>query len=274
MLRSLGWLVWWLIANTGIAIAAAPSDQGMRPPGIGIVIMHGKGGAPTRHVAGLADFLTEKAYLVTNLEMPWSGRRDYDVNVATAEAELQGALDQLRAKGATRMFVAGHSQGGMFALYFAGRHPTSLDGLIAMAPGGYADGPLTREKLADSVAQARQLIAEGKGEEKARLLDFEGARGTYPIIVKPAIYFGWFDPDGAMTLATAIKKMTPQVPVLFIVPTRDHPGLLKAKQTIFDALPPNPHSMLYEPSADHLGAPSASREEIERWTREIAGNQQ
>lgn len=238
-------------------------------PAIGVVVMHGKGGMPTRFVNDLAATLADNGYLVANLEMPWSGRRDYDVDIAAGEAQVQTALQGLRDKGAQKLFVAGHSQGGMFALYFAGRN--KIDGVIAMAPGGYADGQLTREKLGDSVAKAKQLIAEGKGAEKTRLLDFEGARGTYPIVVAPAIYLDWFDPAGAMTIETSIKKMSPDVPVLFIVPTNDHPGLLKAKQMLFDALPRHPSTKLYEPGADHLGAPSASRDEIMRWTRQIAG---
>lgn len=235
---------------------------------IGVVVMHGKGGMPTRHVAELEATLTNNGFLVANIEMPWSGRRDYDVTIATGEAEVQTALQNLRDKGAKKLFLAGHSQGGMFALYFAGRN--KVDGVIAMAPGGYVDGPLTREKLGDSVAKAKQLIAEGKGTDKERFLDFEGAKGTYPIFVKPPIYLEWFDPAGAMTIETSIKKMSPDIPVLFIVPTNDHPGLLKAKQMLFDALPKNPNTKLYEPSADHLGAPSASRDEIMRWVKQIS----
>ena len=261
-----------IFAVVGTLRVAVAGGESAASTTIGVAIMHGKGGLPTRHVAELETFLAERHFFVANLEMPWSGRRDYDVDVAAAEAELSAALETLRAKGAKKLFVAGHSQGGMFALYFAGRN--SVDGAIAIAPGGYADRPLTRQKLAESVETARQLVVAGKTSEKARLLDFEGAKGTYPIIVKPDIYLTWFDPDGAMTIATAIKKMSAQTPVLFVVPTNDHPGLLKAKQSLFDTLPKHPRTRLYEPNADHLGAPSASREEITRWIQEIASGTQ
>jgi hypothetical protein len=39
---------------------------------------------------------------------------------------------------------------------------------------------------------------------------------------------------------------------------------------MFDALPPHPLTRLYEPESTHLGAPSASLDEILRWTREAA----
>ena len=83
--------------------------------------MHGKGGRPTGYVANLAQTLEGKGYLVANLEMPWSGRRNYDVTVERGEQEVEAAVAGLRAKGAKKVFVSGHSQGGAFALHMAGR---------------------------------------------------------------------------------------------------------------------------------------------------------
>lgn len=236
-------------------------------PKIGIVVMHGKGGSPAKHVSDIASSLERNGYLVANLEMPWSGRRDYDVSVSAAEKEVESALAALREKGAQKLFVSGHSQGGLFALYLGGR--LQIDGVIAIAPGGNVGNAAFRERLGESVENARKLVAEGKGSEKARLLDFEGAKGTYPINTAPAVYLSWFDPDGAMNQTMAVRAITPQIPVLFIAPTNDYPGLLKVKQQMFDALPGNPLNRLYEPDSNHLGAPSASQEEIVRWIAEV-----
>ena len=235
---------------------------------IGVVLMHGKGGSPSKHVAELAESLKQRGFLIANVEMPWSGRRDYDVDVAAAEKEVESALNSLREKGGQKLFVAGHSQGGLFALYFGSRHP--VDGVIAIAPGGNVGSPVFREKLGDAVALARKLIAEGKGDEKTRLSDYEGSRGITPVITTPAVYLSWFDPDGAMNEAAAARSMNPAVPVLFIVPTGDYPGNLRAKQQVFDALPKNQHSKLYEPSSSHLNAASASISEIIEWTTTVA----
>ena len=253
-----------------LAIVAAIIVQPVaaQSPGIGIVVMHGKGGAPTKHVAELAASLEDKGYLVANLDMPWSGQRDYDADVAAAERQVAAALATLRTKGATKLFVAGHSQGGLFALYFGGKHP--VDGIVAIAPGASVGSPIFREKLGAAVAQARKLVGEGKGDEKARFLDFESSRGTYPVVATAANYLAWFDPDGAMNQVLAMKNMNPQVPVLYIAPTGDYPGLQKIKQSMFAALPRHPLTRLYEPDASHLGAPSASVDEILRWTREAA----
>ncbi len=256
-----------IVAITGILlplVAAAETSEVK----IGIALMHGKGGSPTKHVSDLACALEENGFLVENLEMPWSGRRGYDVNVSIAEREVEAALIVLRNKGAQKLFVAGHSQGGVFALYFGGKH--TADGIIAIAPGGNVAGDHFREKLGPSVETARKLVAEGKAEVKTNFRDFQGGKDTYPISTTPATYLSWFDPEGAMNQLEAVRSMNPAIPVLFIVPTDDYPRLLKVKQTMFDSLPKNPRTRLYEPNSDHLGAPSASIDEIIRWTGAVA----
>jgi pimeloyl-ACP methyl ester carboxylesterase len=183
---------------------------------------------------------------------------------------VASALEALRAQGAARLFVAGHSQGGLFALYFGARHP--VDGIIAIAPGGNVASPTYREKLGGSVSRARGLIAAGKGDERTRFVDFEGSRGTYAIVCTPANYLSWFDPDGAMNESMAVRNMDPKVPVLFIAPQGDYPPLRDIKQTMFAALPRHPLTRLYEPDPSHLGAPAASIEEIARWTAQVSAS--
>lgn len=229
--------------------------------------MHGKGGSPGGYVEPLAAELERKGFLVANIEMPWSRHRSYDATVADAVTQVSSALEKLRSSGAAQLFVAGHSQGGLFALYVGGQ--VRVDGIVAIAPGGNAASPANREKLGASVAQARKLIAEGRGANETRFLDFEGSRGTYPIVCTPEHYLSWFDPDGAMNETSAVRNMNPAVPVLFIAPTGDYPALQRSKQLFFGALPPNPLTKLYEPLSSHLDAPAASAAEVERWLTEV-----
>jgi pimeloyl-ACP methyl ester carboxylesterase len=247
-----------------------PSSAHAQPGTIGIVIMHGKGASPTGLVANLAQTLEGRGYLVTSLEMPWSGKRNYDVPVARGEEEVEAALAGLRGKGAIKVFVAGHSQGGMFALHLAGK--LIVDGVICIAPGGNADHYFFREKVREGLARARQLVAEGKGGEPAPLDDFEGARGTYQVVAVPAAYVTWFDPEGAMNMERAARTARPAAPVLWIVPRRELPGLRKTNIPMFQSLPANPLTRLYEPDSDHRGAPAASADEIARWITEVAGS--
>ena len=262
-------LVILIFAITGItqSLTAFAETSAVK---IGIVLMHGKGGSPTKHVLELASALEKNGILVANLEMPWSGRRNYDVTVSAAEQEVDSALTYLRGRGAQKLFVAGHSLGGLFALYFGGRHV--VDGIIAIAPGGNVGDAHFREKLGASFETARKLIAEGKGEENVSLNDYEGSKGTYTINTTPAAYISWFDPDGAMNETLSTKNMNPGIPVLFIAPTNDYPASIRAKHIMFDFLPKNKFSILYEPDSSHLEAPSASIVEIILWVAAIAGD--
>ena len=239
-------------------------------PAIGIVVMHGKGGSPTaRHMSPFVAGLESKGLLVANLEMPWSGRRDYNADVATAEAEVTAAINELRSKGAKKVFVAGHSQGGVFASHYASKYP--VDGAILIAPGGNVANTTFQQQLGSAVDQARKMVAEGKGGERGTFMDYEGSKGTSPVHTTAAIYMTWFDPEGAMNQEKSTKAIPPSVPVLYVGPTNDYPALQRVKQSMFALLPANPQSKLYEPSGDHLGAPRASVDEIIRWTTEIAG---
>jgi pimeloyl-ACP methyl ester carboxylesterase len=256
-----------LAAFLALAFAQAAVAQALS--GIGVVVMHGKSGSPSRHVAPLAASLADKGAVVANLEMPWSGNRQYDVDVAAAEKEVASALDVLRGKGAKKVFVAGHSQGGLFALHAGGRLP--VDGVIAIAPGGNVAGRVFVEKLGTYLSEARRLAESGKGQEKTRLFDYEGSHGLFPVVAVPAAYVTWFDPEGAMNQARAARAVRPDVPVLYVAPKRDYPALMRLKQPTFDALPRHALTRLFEPDSGHLDAPATAADEIARWIADVAG---
>lgn len=234
---------------------------------IGIVVMHGKGGSPGRFVNGLAEALERDGFLVANLEMPWSGRRGYDVELDAAVGEVSRALDALRARGAKRVFVSGHSQGGLFALLYGGRQP--VDGVVAIVPGGAVDNRVYLDSIGSHVATARRMLAEGRGGEKAGFADYEGSRGTSPVTTTAASYLSWFDPNGAHTNRVFGGVMA-GVPVLFVAATRDYPGLLRVQDASFRAIPAHPLKRMAQVDADHLNAPAAAAPEMARWVREVA----
>ncbi len=236
-------------------------------PAAGIVVMHGKGGRPERHVNLLAEALESKGWLVANIEMPWSGRREYDVDVAAAEKEVTAALDGLRAKGAKKVFIAGHSQGGVFALHYASRHP--LAGVIPIAPGGSVDSPVYAQNVGSAVALAKRMVAEGKGSERGTFKDYEGSRGTNDVHTTAAVYLTWFDPNGAMNQGKSSRAIPAAVPVLYVAPRNDYPGLIRIKSSMFSALPSNSQTRIADIDSDHLNAPRNSVDEIARWIGEV-----
>lgn len=252
------------IVHGSVLPAAAQTPE---KTGIGIVVMHGKGGSPDRLVNTLATGLEQKSYRVASLEMPWSGKRHYDKDVSAAEQEVTAALAELRSKGAKKLFVAGHSQGAVFALHYASKHP--LDGLIIIAPGGNVATAFYRQQVGASVSRARSLIASGKGNEQGEFDEFEGGK-AWTVRTTAATYFSWFDPDGAMNQEKSSRALPKLLPVLHVAPMSDYPALLRAKQEMFGALPNHPLTRLYEPNADHRSAPHAAIDEIARWTAEVA----
>ncbi len=124
----------WIALSMAVTFSAGAQTA---PVKMGVVVMHGKGGSPNGYVKSLAEALQAKGYLVANLEMPWSGKRNYDKNVASAEDEVTTALNALPGEGAAKLFVAGHSQGGVFALEYGSKY--SVDGLSPMVSGDGMD---------------------------------------------------------------------------------------------------------------------------------------
>lgn len=49
------------------------------------------------------------------------------------------------------------------------------------------------------------MVSEGRGGDKADFAEFEGAKGSIPLITTAAIYLDWFDPNGAHTTRTEIE---------------------------------------------------------------------
>lgn len=255
-----------------LALAASflplPVQAQIQAAEIGVVAMHGKGGNPGKFVDKLARELEQAGFQVANLDMPWSGSRHYDVDMKGAVSEISAALDAMRAKGAKKLFVAGHSQGGLFALYYGGRQPA--DGLIAIAPGGSHGAPDFQKALGGHVSLAKSMIEEGKGEEKASFADYEGSKGSYAISTTARIYYDWFNPDGPHNMWSVVKNVKGGIPVLYVAPTRDYPSLKNQKQSNFSALPGHALTRLHEPDSDHLNAPAAATPEIIRWINEVA----
>lgn len=266
MTKKFRFLLVAFIALTNIMLSpilqASPSTSE-----IGVVVMHGKGGRPGKYVDELASAFERAGFLVANLEMPWSGQRKYDVAMSGGVDEITQAIEGMRAKGARRIFVAGHSQGGLFAVHYAGQQ--RVDGVIAIAPGGQVDAPVFVTNLSSHVAKAKQMISEGRGNEKTDFADYESSRGTNTITTTAAIYLDWFDPNGAHTSHT-FKRVMDGTPVLYVAPTRDYPGLQRNKHQNFGALPRHQDTRMFEPSSDHLNAPAASADESIMWIRKIS----
>jgi pimeloyl-ACP methyl ester carboxylesterase len=166
---------------------------------------------------------------------------------------VSASIKALRQSGASRIFLAGHSQGAVFAIHYATKHP--LDGLVLIAAGGSVATPFYRKQIGASVDRARQLVAEGKGKVPGEFEEFEGGKGHWNVRTTAETYLSWFDAGGAMNLMKSAAALPKNLPVLQVTPTGDYPALLRAKQELFDALPAHPLKRLHEPVSNHRNAP-------------------
>lgn len=177
--------------------------------GLGIVYLHGKGGWPGGFNGGILSSLQDEGALIAKPEMPWSFHRRYAATYDQAMAEIDAAIAELKAKGARRIVIIGHSLGANAAIGYAARHsdladPADLAGVVALAPGHLPEVGRLRSFVADALVRAKSLIAAGKGNVPQTFPDM--AQGI-PLVATatPIVYLSMFDPDGP----AVISKMPP-----------------------------------------------------------------
>jgi len=134
-----------------------------------------------------------------------------------------------------------------------------------MAPGHRPD--LHAAKTAGVLAQARDLIAAGKPHETVEIFDFnQGQKSTR--VVESEIAISWFDPQGLAVMQNAAPKLSPDIPVLFIIGEKDnlHP---KGKSLIYDKLPENPKSAYTVVPGGHKQTPIKGYPDIKEWLNRL-----
>lgn len=226
---------------------------------VGIVLMHGKwAGPPAPPIQSLATALRAKGFNVITPVMPWGQKRMYNVDYPTALSEIESAVGVLRQKGAKRIIVAGQSFGANASIAYAasGRE---VDGVMAIAPGHAPD----LQKFGDSVAKARQMIAEGKAEEIASFVDNnQGKDRTIRTTAK--IYLSFFDPNGLGVMPKSAAAIPKPVPFLWVVGTDDL-MYRKGKDYVFNKVPKHPRNTYLVVNADHSTTPVVAASQIIEW---------
>jgi esterase/lipase len=226
---------------------------------IGVVLMHGKTGAPASVIDGLADALRSAGYIVETPEMCWSRRRIYDRPFLDCLGEVDTAAAGLKSRGAGRIVIAGMSQGGDAALVYGARH-TDLAGIIALAPAAAPEAQVHVPEIAQSVAQAQAMVAGGRGNETAGFFDRNSGR-VFPVYTTAAIYLSYMDPQGPANMAAAVRQL--HAPLLWVAGTAD-PSQTRAAAE-FSQAPSYPQNRFVSVASDHLGTPNAAREAVLSW---------
>jgi pimeloyl-ACP methyl ester carboxylesterase len=252
-----------LAVVAGLSFAATAQTANLH--GVGVVYLHGKGAWPGAADGGILSTLAEEGALVATPEMPWSFKRKYGATYEQAMAEVDAAAAGLKAKGATRIVVMGHSLGANAAIGYAARHP-DLAAVVALAPGHLPEAEGLRSHTQEAIAEAKQLVAAGQGDVPRRFPDM--AQGIpLTATATPLVYLSMFDPDGPAVIPKNAEAMGP-VPLLWVVGTLD-PIARRGPDYAFKFGAKNPKSRYIEVFAGHLMTPLAARSQVVEWINSL-----
>jgi pimeloyl-ACP methyl ester carboxylesterase len=252
-----------LFAALAAMTATGPAIAQQSLSGFGIVLIHGKGGTPTTGIEGLHEALKREGALVEAPEMPWSARRIYDATYDQAMTEIDTAVERLKKAGAQRIVVIGHSLGANAAIGYGARRK-GLDGVVALAPGHLPEAWALRARTSGSIANARKMIAAGKGDVRMSFPDL--AQGIpFQVRATPEVYLSMFDPDGPAVMPKNAAAMG-DVPLLWIVGVAD-PMVLHGKDYVYGRGVRHPKSKYLVTASMHLSTPYQSRGQIVSWLK-------
>ncbi|MFO7681383.1 MAG: alpha/beta fold hydrolase [Chloroflexota bacterium] len=204
-----------------ISIPGYSADVGVHeargtPLNVVVISLHGKerGRTHSGNVA-YANALAKNGYTVYTPQMPWS---DYSAPVQTAFHLLDALITKVAADG-RKVFIAGHSQGAPYALFYTTRTDTlpQVAGTILLAPGHLIHrSERIREATASSVKKAREMVEAGKGHDTHWFNDFNagGGVGAKKIRSTAQTYLTYFDPEASLNFLEEIKRAT--LPLLWI----------------------------------------------------------
>ncbi len=247
-----------------LALLALSLGRARADSDIGIVLLHGKHGASyDRPIAPLLYALRNAGYPVSSPTMCWARTRIYDAAFPDCLREIDAAITALRGMGAHRFIVAGESLGGNAALAYGAQHP-ELAGIIALAPAAVPDQLVQIPAIARSLAQARQMVAAGQGNQRAGFADSNLGQ-TFTVNTTAAIYVSFFDPDGPAEFPKLLASVRP--PVIWVAGSRDH--FQHNAATLFAELPANPLNRQVVVDADHLGTPAAGTAAVLAWLKTL-----
>jgi pimeloyl-ACP methyl ester carboxylesterase len=250
-----------------LIVAAASPARAFEPASTGVVVIHGKWGRPGGLGSGpFAAALRSAGFIVDEPEMPWSGQRLYDRSYDAAMDEVDAAVAQLRAAGAKKIVIAGHSLGGSAALHYA-TQGRPIDAVVLIAPAPLPEGAFYRRQLADAVTRARQMVAAGHGDDAAEFTDLNSDNRSRVMRVKAAIYLSYNAADGPASM-TGNAAHLGRVPLLWIAPRFD-PLTPVIDRLIWPKIQAETSATRIEVIADHMQSPITGREAVIDWLKHL-----
>ncbi|HEX9568501.1 MAG TPA: hypothetical protein VIG92_02320 [Rhodospirillales bacterium] len=233
---------------------------------IGIVLMHGLGEtADAKSPMGkFAKELESFGFVVVVPEMPWSKKRSLDKGIDDTVAEIDKAVAELKAKGATKFIVGGHDIGANAALAYGIRRE-HIRGVLVIKPEVTPERAEFQKAANNDFMKAKQLISAGKGDEKAEFMDgVNGKKGVLKTTAK--IYISWYDPDGNALLPKNAAKLNNATSVMWMIGDTSSIGALGMTYA-FSKAPSNPNNAYKVISGFHKVLGSKGASEVAAWAK-------
>jgi len=188
-----------LAVNTQTCFALDPATTG-------VVLLHGKGG-DTESLHSINDALTTAGFHTETPLLPWSASRNYDQPYQKADADITSAISRLRAKGASRIVLAGHSMGGNAALHKA-TSDKKLAAVVLLAPAFFPEGDTALKLSGDSVAKAKEIIRTKNVNQTSEFVEVPSGK---TVQLPAAIYLSYYDPSGPAAMSLFAPRISDHV---------------------------------------------------------------
>jgi pimeloyl-ACP methyl ester carboxylesterase len=161
--------------------------------------------------------------------------------------------------------VGGQSIGANVAIAY-GVHREGLAGIMAVAPGHTPENSSFRSFEAD-YQRALKMIADGTGDRKDSFADQnQGVLGRVTATAKA--YISWMDPKGMVVMPLNAAKLSPGVPLLWVIGQDD--VLLKAgPDYVYSKILANAKNAYKVVSGGHIDTPRIAATEIVTWLKAL-----
>lgn len=235
---------------------------------VGVVLMHGKMGSASDSspVGGLADFLRGKNFIVLSPDMPWSSDREFDKSYEDSMLEIDALVKNLKAQGATKIIVGGHSMGANAAIGY-GTMREGLAGILAIAPGHIPEVGGYQNRIGHDWQRAQEMVDAGKGKEKSDFKDRNQGSNS-EIEMTAEIYLSWYDPEGSAVMPDNVSSLKPNTPLMWAVGTDDR-MFERGEDYAFSEAPEHPKNSYTVVDGGHKETPEIAQEQILNWLKSL-----
>ena len=239
------------------ALAAAAFTFALAPANarIGVVMMHGNGSWGGQF-APMVPIMAAAGYGFETPDMCWADIRQYDHTAEDCMADVDKAIDRLKAKGYDQIVVGGHSMGGINTLLYAANHK-GLAGVIVFAPSSKP----SRTNNDSLVIYARSLVAKGLGDQRVEF----PTSGINSLYVPPRAWLSFFGPESPLYDNELLPKVS--APLLWVAGSDDN-GQRDAADRFKNA-PATPLNRFVLVKADHFATPDVATPDMIEWLNEL-----